>query len=56
VVKNEWTKGFDAGVAIMLLEIQDYMDLRPEQESVLLPLLDHLRQEEPIRVSPSEES
>jgi len=42
---NEWIQGFDAGVAIIIQEIEAWMKLRPEQESVLEPLLEHLKSE-----------
>lgn len=43
---NEWIQGFDAGVAIIIQEIEEWMKLRPEQESVLEPLLEHLKSED----------
>ena len=43
---NEWIQGFDAGVAIIIQEVEEWMKLRPEQESVLEPLLEHLKREE----------
>ena len=47
-MKTDYIEGFDAGVAIILQEIEAWLDLRPEQESVLAPLLEHLRDEDAV--------
>jgi hypothetical protein len=47
-MKADYIEGFDAGVAIILQEIEAWLDLRPEQESVLAPLLEHLKDEDTV--------
>jgi hypothetical protein len=46
VIINEWIQGFDAGVAIIVQEVEEWMKLRPEQADVIEPLLEHLKREE----------
>jgi len=43
MVINEWIQGFDAGVAIIIQEVEEWLNLRPEQADVLEPLLEHLK-------------
>jgi hypothetical protein len=46
VIINEWIQGFDAGVAIIVQEVEEWLKLRPEQSEVIEPLLEHLKREE----------
>jgi hypothetical protein len=46
VIINEWIQGFDAGVAIIVQEVEEWLKLRPEQADVIEPLLEHLKREE----------
>jgi len=47
-MENEWTRGFDAGVACLLDEIERYTEQREYEPRIAMPLqrlLDHLKQE-----------
>ena len=46
MIINEWIQGFDAGVAIIVQEVEEWLKLRPEQAEVLEPLLEHLKRED----------
>ena len=46
MIINEWIQGFDAGVAIIVQEVEEWLKLRPEQADVIEPLLEHLKREE----------
>lgn len=46
MIINEWIQGFDAGVAIIVQEVEEWLKLRPEQAEVIEPLLEHLKREE----------
>ena len=47
-MQNEWTQGFDAGVACLLDEIEKYTEKReyePRIHTPLMRLIEHLKQE-----------
>jgi len=50
VIINEWIQGFDAGVAIIVQEVEEWLKLRPEQADVIEPFLEHLKREEKLDV------